>query len=228
MRALILLSLIISFRAFSLEEIETGKLHIKVNKNGNADAPEYLYIGYSGLNVYGSQPSSPWDSADKAFLWQDFEGIGAVYKAGHMIWARPNAKAAVKEWMKDDRSMGGRKCRNVILFANSWGAMNSTVLARWFKEEYGIPVRLHAIVEGVSRNTRPYNKIGPAVESLNIYSKEKHWPRGADIEGAINVPISTLSEGPFGHHVDAEWLGKSMVERKILEVLKKSKNGCDH
>jgi hypothetical protein len=209
------------------DELKTGQLYIKEQKTFSDDKTQYLYMGYAGMNVYGTQVSGPWESVDE--LFNRYDSIGAVYKAGHMIWARSNAKAAVMEWMSEDKTRGGRFCRNIIIHAHSWGSLNSTVMARWFESEYGIKARLHMIIEGVSRNSRPYNHIGPAIESINIYSKDKHWPRGANIaEADQNFPIEIGSTAIFGNHIGAEWVGKTMVERKIEEILNKKNNECDH
>jgi hypothetical protein len=221
--------LVFSTFVLSAQEVvlKEGQLHIKKHRSFSDDKTEYLYIGYAGLNVYGTQPSGPWESIDD--LFNKYDAIGAAYKSGHMMWARPNAKAAVIKWMSEDKTRGGRFCRNIILHANSWGALNSTVLARWFESEYGIKARLHMIIEGVSRNSRPYNHIGPATESINIYSKDKHWPRGAAIaEADQNIAIKIGSTAILGNHINAEWIGKRMVEKKIGEMLKSKNTNCDH
>ena len=194
------------------------------NGEGKNGPERYLALGASGFGfsfgILRNDPSGAWQAVIEA----DAKSvqIEAHYLMGHMVWARPAAESAIQDWMKDDKSQGGCECKSIMLVGNSWGALNSTVIAQWFQATYGFKARIHIIIEGVSRNTRPYNHIGPAEIMKNYYSSESHWPRGAPIDGAQNIDISGdpgyKQQRAWGNgaHIAAEWAGKDLAVADLI------------
>jgi len=74
-------------------------------------------------------------------------------------------------------------------------------IVEFFREEYCKHPRAHTIIEGVDGPIpNPYPRIGPAVNKLNYYSAELHFPRGtsipnANLEEAFDLTLTTDAAG---------------------------------
>lgn len=213
---------------YLIEGVALGKGKIDVlfvPDNGHGDAKDCvtyevkeekrLAIGVSGL---GGAPSGAWQHVLEAEVAGGATSRGGIIGAGvsglgphkgveqnrqsgHMIWARRATYRIIRDWMQQDYTQGGAENRNITSIGVSWGAKNSTAYVEFFKDEFCKHPRAHTLVEGVDGPfPKPYPRIGPAVNKLNYYSAELHFPRGATIPGAdlneaYDLDIQTDSMG---------------------------------
>jgi len=218
----------VGIHQYLIEGVTIGKGKIDVlfvPDSGHGDAKDCvtyevkeerrLAIGVSG---FGGTPSGAWEyvseavasggaTADGSIFGAGVFGLGPLPRvdrerqSGHMIWARRATRRAIQEWMKDDYTQGGTENRNIISIGVSWGAKNSTAYVEFFREEYCKHPRAHTIIEGVDGPIpNPYPRIGPAVNKLNYYSAELHFPRGtsipnANLEEAFDLTLTTDAAG---------------------------------
>lgn len=204
-----------------LIEYTTPNTTAKARKRILIPPPEkFMVVAYSGFGAFefSDNKSAAWDVAEVSlngsggatYLNQWYSSFGGpfgkvpgvekIIKPGHLIFHRIAARNAVREWMKEDITQGGKECRNVFITSISWGATNATDTAQWFEETYDFMPRMQVMVEGVHRFGGPYGDIGPAFVCKNYYASEPHWPRGQALGKAENFSFdltkTTVSEVP--------------------------------